>query len=853
MQPVSTQNPLIQRARQEVLFLAGPLIDRCVEAAVTSLQEAERGGRTVALRMQLGDAWLALTRHRQGLGAAFPARVEQAINQALEAARAAPVHSGRAPLGHDELTLLEHAEVARFVEASRLQQAVLPRVEAPLSRLDSLMSTALGLPVVRADLNPLRPDVLCQALLALLDEQPVEAEWRTHWVRHLTPSFAQELGQLYEAVARLLAEQGVEEARYRLKLGDGAAGPAAAGAVLPAAEPARAAGGADERAAPVAAGRAQAQRPLYPHMSDLAQARPAVSQALMREFLYQPRWVAERDEPLPAGYYEAVDEQQQRLAGAPAVAYDEAAATQAHARARMQAVVDRPARPVRLEQPLPPQPWGELASPKARTRTLMALKARATWISQALGLDAVRTLVGQVAGDARVLAPVREAFVAMEPALLRLAMREPRFFGDEQHPARQLIERVAQRSFKYNDEYADEFEQFMAPVRQAVRALDGLPQAQPQDFAQRLQALEDGWRQQDQGETEAREHGLRSIQFAQQRQTLADKVAWEFSLRSDLDGVPAAVADFLYQDWSLVIAHAQLTDARGQLDPGGYLAVVSDLLWSVKREAVLKEPARAFEVLPEVLRTLRRGLDLLGKDPEDAQTFFDVLMRYHDPVLRLRRVRSARDAQASGQGPLTGISAAVPLESDAIPLERPTPRAAEQPWLGRRELVLAGFDDEPGDSGRDSLHSQLPSLPVPIEAQALERPPGGEEGQAPVPRAAPVAARADTSAAAAPPPLPAAPAESAPQAQERARAQLARLRTGDWVDLKARGEWRRAQLHWCSDNGALFMFISHGGQPHSMTRRSCEKLLLARKLRPVEAGAVVDRALRELDEVAPAA
>ena len=120
MQPVSTQNPLIQRARQEVLFLAGPLIDRCVEAAVTSLQEAERGGRTVALRMQLGDAWLALTRHRQGLGAAFPARVEQAINQALEAARAAPVHSGRAPLGHDELTLLVHAEMARFVEAASL-------------------------------------------------------------------------------------------------------------------------------------------------------------------------------------------------------------------------------------------------------------------------------------------------------------------------------------------------------------------------------------------------------------------------------------------------------------------------------------------------------------------------------------------------------------------------------------------------------------------------------------------------------------------------------------------------------------------------------------------------------------
>ena len=65
MQPVSTQNPLIQRARQEVLFLAGPLIDRCVEAAVTSLQDAERGGRTVALRMQLGEFLQALGRSRR--------------------------------------------------------------------------------------------------------------------------------------------------------------------------------------------------------------------------------------------------------------------------------------------------------------------------------------------------------------------------------------------------------------------------------------------------------------------------------------------------------------------------------------------------------------------------------------------------------------------------------------------------------------------------------------------------------------------------------------------------------------------------------------------------------------------
>ena len=44
-------------------------------------------------------------------------------------------------------------------------------------------------------------------------------------------------------------------------------------------------------------------------MSQLAQTRPAVSQALMRDFLYQPKWVEEHDEPLSQAYYEDVQAQ----------------------------------------------------------------------------------------------------------------------------------------------------------------------------------------------------------------------------------------------------------------------------------------------------------------------------------------------------------------------------------------------------------------------------------------------------------------------------------------------------------------------------------------------------------------
>ena len=76
-----------------------------------------------------------------------------------------------------------------------------------------------------------------------------------------------------------------------------------------------------------------------------------------------------------------------------------------------------------------------------------------------------------------------------------------------------------------------------------------------------------------------------------------------------------------------------------------------------------------------------------------------------------------------------------------------------------------------------------------------------------------------------------------------AEAVLFGLRTGGWVDLYSKRRWLRAQLIWTSTRATLFIFLSHGRQPHSMTKRSCEKLLMQRLLRPVDTHAVVGQAL----------
>ena len=828
--PAHSDTPLIRRCRQEVRVLAAAMIGRCLDAARASLTDAAHGSPLVAARQTVQDALDRIEQCGAAMQSSFPAMLDQAIAKALDTADEPPgarQHDPGALPGDTELALLDDSELSHFVETSRLVQIVQPVVEHALARFDALMSSALDQLVVRPDLDPMRPEVLCRALMRMLDAQSGSTEVRRLWLRHFAQPYAKELNGLYDAVSDVLEQEGVRQARYRVKFtagGVGAGSIVAAGNAVPMA--AVLARGYPPNSAPAMPGTMpmglpgaqmpeedlsdeqaiRRRRAPMPGISDLAGAQAMTPQTALSEFLYNPQWAQQYDAPLPQDYYAAVQQQLAQMAAgmtaAPAPLYDEAAWLREQAGLRALAAADRPARAVTPEMFLSPRQWNQqIALPQARARTVMELKAQAARVSQALGIGAVRALVAQVAADQYILAPVREALVALEPSLLRLALAEPRFVGEAGHPARRFIEEIVQRSFAYNDEFAPEFEAFAEPVRQAVQVLDAIAEPSGQDFDRSLKALQADWQEQDEAEQQAREQGARVMEFAQKRQQLADRIARDLSLRPDLTGVPNAVADFLFNDWSLVIAHAQLTHERRELDPGGYLSIVTDLLWSVKRDQMLSDLTRLFDVVPRVIATLRMGLDMLDKDPRESQTLFDLLLRLHEPALKLRRMRSALDQGAT----LEALSAALQLPEQTglvQPGQSLLTETSGQIWLGRGEREAAGFMDDDEGGHPDPAASA-------VSASALAQ----QEGDA-----------GETAA--------------------RAKVQLAQLQRGDRVDLCVRGQWRRAGLVWVSDNRTLYLFVSHGGQAVSMTRHTLEKLLCSNHVRPLEGGWAMDKAIK---------
>ena len=494
--------------------------------------------------------------------------------------------------------------------------------------------------------------------------------------------------------------------------------------------------------------------------------------------------------------------------------------------------VDRPHRAVSGQSSLSEKVWGPYGTLRARTMVRTQLKKEAGKVSQALGMEVVHELVNQIAQDPRLLGPVREAIVALEPSLLRLALVDPRFFSDERHPGRQLIERVAQRSFNYNDEYGDAFAAFFSDITESFNQLNADPVADAQPFAAALAELEQKWNDHDQQDFDKRQKVLQSLRFAQDRQSRADQIAFDLTARSDLQQVPGKVLDFLFGRWALVMAHAQLVDTRNQIDPSGFGSVVPDLVWSVKSDITLKQPAKLIEMIPALLDKLHGGLALLGQEPKENEGFFEHLMTLHRPVLKLRRQKSQRDAEVSS---LVQLEPEEPLISPAERLESLRANADAPLWMAREELDAAGFEDTQPTRPAELDALDLPVLSNKVGAADIAQDEFDYEpdqnGQDLAPE--PIIVQQDLS-------------------KDQAATLLNNLTTGSWVDLYSKNEWLRAQLVWASSKALLFMFVSQGGRPHSMTQRSCEKLIAQRLLRPVGTQSVIAQALGSVAAMAAA-
>lgn len=312
-------------------------------------------------------------------------------------------------------------------------------------------------------------------------------------------------------------------------------------------------------------------------------------------------------------------------------------------------------------------------------------------IGRLLGQEVVRLMLEHLTHDERLLPPIRQQLGLLEPALVRLSQAEPRFFSDRLHPARQLLEAITQRSLGYQSLADEGFAELLASVSAAVQAIHRVTVVSEESFGRLLRRLRRRWEEDDARKLERRAEAARALLHAEQRQTLAERLADDW--RQRLQGLDVApfVQRFLLGPWAQAAAEDQLLPTEGG-EPLGELT--DELIWSAQPALIRRDLDRLARLVPRLVVQLRQGLARIGYPEARTAEFLDALVALHQKALDLPTLTEPPAAAT----PVADAAADVPTDDgpdgagETAAAEEAAP-APETFWIAGQAAAEAGFVD----------------------------------------------------------------------------------------------------------------------------------------------------------------
>ena len=645
--PSVSRQELYRSTLQEAAAGGAVLMGKLVAAARLALQSQEAEVRDLQER----DALIESASLLRSCEAILCQGFAQALLQAFanppgpQATNTRP----RVDLHFDQLELMDDAQVQATVNRARVQQVATLATEIELAELNTLMGSLLGMHSVRAELNPLRPEAFVNALQAVLAQTQAAPRIQWQWLNAMSATLGQELSALYVQVSARLRLAGVVAVSYALA----SKGPLGA----------------------------------------LSGRPPGEKQALLTldrlHGLLSGALVAQQDgqrvDQFAAQFSQQFDDSRSPAEG-PASDFANTVPAALEALHEMQQVE-------RVVQSLEQRRQAGAAQPGLSQDSVegqrLLLRRGARDIAQALSLEVVTLMVENMAQDVRLLEPVRQLIRRLEPALLRLALVDQRFFTDKQHPARRLLQELTHRSMAFESLSARGFDDFVQGLQRTLSPLFSAPIESAEVFEQQLGRLQQHWSDDARPTEKGRDAAVQALQHAEARNLLAEGIAKGIENHPDAASVPTVVIDFLCGPWAQVLAQVRITQGVGSAADEKFGALIPALLWSAHPELARGNPAQLTRLLPRLLATPREGLDTIHYPGTGTSVFLEALMAIHQKAFHAAQATPAPEVQTR-------------LPQAAA---RPRPVADGNPWLGPQEALASNFMELP--ESVLPLHPQL--------------------------------------------------------------------------------------------------------------------------------------------------
>lgn len=308
----------------------------------------------------------------------------------------------------------------------------------------------------------------------------------------------------------------------------------------------------------------------------------------------------------------------------------------------------------------------------AQSNVLQQIRATpmASWSHpmDAMTIDIVSMLFDAIFNDPDLSATMRAEIAKLQIPLLKVALLDKTFFSDRKHPARRLLDAIANSGIGRGEH--DE-PRLLAKIRSIVETVVSGFDSDIQIFSLQVEKL-DEFLQDEEGRAQGKSTQMvAQLEAAERKEVAASRAETEIVIRIERNDVPQLIAEFIDRHWRLVLIDVFTRVGDISLDWNEAVRLMDELLWSVVPKNGAQERERLLALLPDLLKRLRQGLERLNLDGA-WDRFFSELIRLHMAALR----NDNPPAAAPADNP---PAATVALQPPVEPRPAPLPHVSEVP------------------------------------------------------------------------------------------------------------------------------------------------------------------------------
>lgn len=263
-------------------------------------------------------------------------------------------------------------------------------------------------------------------------------------------------------------------------------------------------------------------------------------------------------------------------------------------------------------------------------------------------IDLVGMLFEFILQDKNLPAEIQAQLARLQIPYLKVAILDKHLFAKKEHPARRLLDELAQAGVGWSEE-SDKDHRLFQRIRQIVESLlkdfdedTGIFEREYLSFVEFFAGLKKRADVAEQRTTETA-RGREKLHSARK---LAAK---EILLRMEGKPVPEVIRHVLTRPWANVLVLTSLRQGENSHQWQASLRVADELIWSAQRKDTEDERQRLRALVPELEKALRQGLSLVAYQEADVNHLIAELSKLYAVLLEVSVSRDiANDDFADG-------------------------------------------------------------------------------------------------------------------------------------------------------------------------------------------------------------